>query len=560
MKLVREKEKWEKEEAKIREVESAFEEEQKAREEKMRRHRDLGGGLQALVADDSDEGERMMLAMQRTEAMGEEETFFYLEGVSGNVEEVAEPDEDDVEGFGAWRDGRFKRLKTMVLDPRAREQACLSGFLAEVAGKFGMPSQLMNWIFSRLVKESSEELCEAYVEIFRRYLEREDAESAVYASLQKVYALKDLDGKRGNESNGRKTSKAGSGGLPQGLRYILQVIQHACPHQLEPFHADTFLQLALANIDQRVARDARLRAQSQESLAAVIDQLQQVKQDDMPAKIWRESLADIALSLPLRCRLIASLPAHTEASHGFRRSLALHALASDHGDPKSQKQQRYPVLSNDARWGDLILSTLKTSPTWSISESTNYTHLNALIPVLDIGIDAGFPSPRPLTKSLDSKNEIPAVSEKERERAFNRQVDALVDQIRAMSSRIRDAGTNHLGRTEAKTALERVAVRVEHCVRTRPTPAKGVFGSGGGVGRQMGFMSGFLGRGNGGGGGGKEGKERRGKKVVRGKQDGDWVSVVDEGALSDREGDTDGDGGDEEEDVVGGAERDGVSV
>ena len=59
-----------------------------------------------------------------------------------------------------------------------------------------------------------------------------------------------------------------------------------------------------------------------------------------------------------------------------------------------------------------------------------------------------------------------------------------------MASRIRGAGTTHLRRTEAKSAFDRLITRLEHSVRTKPKPRKGIFG--GVTGEQRTFLSGFL--------------------------------------------------------------------
>jgi hypothetical protein len=66
----------------------------------------------------------------------------------------------------------------------------------------------------------------------------------------------------------------------------------------------------------------------------------------------------------------------------------------------------------------------------------------------------------------------------------------MVSHLRLMSSKIRDAGTSHLKRTEAKSALERLIVRLEASVRTKPRPRKGVFDRPGAL--SAGALDGYL--------------------------------------------------------------------
>ena len=568
LQLVREKEKREKAEAKIREAETAFETEQKVREEKLRKERDLGGGLKALVADDSDEGERMMLAVERTEAMGGEvEDFFYFQGIKDDVP-VREPRADDITAFAPWEGAKFARLKGVVLDPQLREQAVLSGFLAEVAGKYGLPPELMDWMCARLVREEREEreeVREGYVGVFRRYLEgakdMEDVHRMPWVWFNRVYrTVDDVASGEESESRGQKGATK-TNAPPPGLRDVVRVVQYACSNATSGVANDSILDLALAGIDTHVSKDAELKSQLHESMAAIMDSMDLHGIDITAHTVFTYASG---LSLPLRCRLIASLPASTEKCHRLRRLLALHLIA-DKPVPEPADDDDYyhygtadPDLDpSSPEWITVLLSRLRSAPEWHISESTDYTHLNALIPILDIALDAGFSSPPPTsitngTAASNPNKAAKAPSQSNEEKAFNAQIDAFTDIIRQMSARIRDAGTSHLRRTEAKSALERVVVRLEHCVRTRPRPRKGVFGGAGG--QQRGLMGGFLGKGLVDGAGDSGKARRKGGDGKKARHPDDRVTVVPEDRLSERGGDSeredDGDG-----DAGGGAEE-----
>ena len=542
LKLVRDKERRERADTKIREAEAAFETEQKLRDEKLQRERDLGGGLKALVADDSDEGERMMLAVERTEAMGAEvEEFFYFHGVRNDVT-VKGPSTDDVAAFVPWAGVQFGRLKAILLDAQQSELAVLSGFLAEAAGRSGLPPEAMQWMFSQLVLETREEVCEGYVEVVRRGFLHEGRNQADleknWCCLSQVYRVADAlanteEVLRLHRNEGVETT---AGSAPPGLRHVVRAVQAVCENAGHNNVPDKiFLELALASIDTHVSRDFELKAQVQDSMAAIIESPPPSGMSKIACTMMRGTTN---LSIPLRCRIIANLPAFSERCHKLRRTLALYFISSI-SIPGTDDAMRWPDFSE---WASLILERLQHAPEWSISEATNYIHLNALIPILNIAIDAGFsisPTTSSSTKSQSTKPQsllAQKPTQSSEEKAFNAQIDSLTDTLRHLSARIRDAGTSHLRRTEAKSALERVVVRLEHCVRTRPRPKKGVFGSR----EAKGFMDGFL--------------RKQGEDLIADRRDPeDRVSVVQDDDLSDRSGDSDD--GDEGE-AVGGAEND----
>ena len=177
------------------------------------------------------------------------------------------------------------------------------------------------------------------------------------------------------------------------------------------------------------------------------------------------------------------MPAQDVQSHRLRRRLALNLVV--------QKDCKNADIGNDD-WFSQILHHLKGEAEFNISEASDYVLLNALIPVLDIAIDSGFGDTGDIP-GLTMLSEPPTMFDKSlgsRDQTFNLQIDALASQLRAISSRIRDGGTTHLRRTEAKGAIERLTARLEYSVRTRPKPKKGVFG--GVTGEQRSFLDGFL--------------------------------------------------------------------
>lgn len=103
-------------------------------------------------AQDSEEEERMVIAMERTEVLRGAETFYFF---CGEADERIEVDFPAAElstcGLG------------FIQDDSAWQHACTSGFLATVASQKGLPRQVVSWIHSRIFHEPSEDLREAYV-------------------------------------------------------------------------------------------------------------------------------------------------------------------------------------------------------------------------------------------------------------------------------------------------------------------------------------------------------------------------------------------------------------
>lgn len=484
MALVKQRESEEKTVKKVTAMEQEFAKVEKKREEERLRDREAMSGLKAAVADDSDEGERMMLAMQRTGAMEGEEKFYYLGGVRKKVRDEDCPIED-IYNPPPW----LERLK----DKTWRTHACLSGFVAEAAVKHGLPRQIQYWMAEQMVHEKREDLCQAYVSILQscgQYdvgsswdgADTEDGGASELCSLQDFYRVRH-DAEDSKDDLGDSEDLETASGSSQRLAYVVPVICHfsACHSQL----ASTLLELMFAKIDANVESGAFLTRVIDEGINDLL------RHADVRASDRKELFSEVTagltsskLSIQLKCRAIAALPAHSFRTHALRRHLALQLIHCPTTHPSL-------TLLQD---GKAILADLKTAPNFAISESTDYDLLNRLIQVLDIAIDSGFDPQANRTQPQNSATLAAAVNTPEdAEKAFNAQIDAFVAQLNLMASRIKDAGTTHLRRTQAKGAIERLAKRLEYGVRTKPRPRKGIFANGimDGEGQRE-FLKGFL--------------------------------------------------------------------
>lgn len=134
-----------------------------------------------------------------------------------------------------------------------------------------------------------------------------------------------------------------------------------------------------------------------------------------------------------------------------------------------------------------MASTLERDSAYRVSERTDYALLSARISILDVAIGPGFadfatllttsrPTSEESTKSAHLSTALLKAPPTPAEVAFNAGVDAVLGALKRISSEIRDAGAAHMKRTECKTAIERLVVRLEFAVRTRPRPRSTVFG------------------------------------------------------------------------------------
>ncbi|KAI7314391.1 hypothetical protein KC315_g11376 [Hortaea werneckii] len=302
--------------------------------------------------------------------------------------------------------------------------------------------------------------------------------------------------------------------------------------------------LALANLDDFVRRDAMLRFAIHDTIKALCDQLdvagleavyqyfktelllrrpvvesdaknkdggeesKQVQSDEKSRDESEVKTNKLCLSLNLQCRLVSSLPTGKSTLRLLRRKLALLLITrSDRGRP---------LESED--WTAVILNRLRKWRVFQITEATDYALLASLVDVLDIAIGPGFSDFAFLNKPSEKAEQqqpptgrlhfgrnahTPRTSSPE-EHAFNSQIDTLTQMLQKKSSHIKDGSMSDLQRTEAKAVLGRVIMRLEHAVRTRPKLKRGVFDDGPDA-ESVGLMDGFVKR---------DGRKNEGREVM----------------------------------------------
>lgn len=183
-----------------------------------------------------------------------------------------------------------------------------------------------------------------------------------------------------------------------------------------------------------------------------------------------------------RLRLLERMPAYSQRTHLFRSNLALAFFLDDISSIREQSDGPCDMRRLTRKLQRMQLVAAK-------GDDIDYVELAATVSILDMALDVCIPpppspSPRATTESTtestavaNNANKNKNSSDKAEEDAFNRRVDDLAHEVKAIFSRIPDAGAGHITRTEAKEVLNRVHYRIAYAVRTRPRPKKNLFES-----------------------------------------------------------------------------------
>ena len=506
-------------EQRIAQAEAYMQAAQKLQQEQDSRVQDASTSktIAASFAQDSEEGERMLMAMDRTDALRGEETFYFFHGGSDDRMEVEFP-KGELDACGL----------SFLRDDSSRTRACSSGFLAVVASQKGLPRPLVSWMHNQIFEEDAEDLCESYVAVVDALVKSEHDLPDLAFSLSETHAGQTF---RDAEEPGKGSSATA---FPRNLDMTLRMMAAIAPRATPIDLACALAELILLNNDENARSDIKLQTLIESTMRTI---LESSTTEDEYQTVSRETTRQIlhasSISRHLLCRAIATLPATSLRQHQIRRKLALHILLE--APPDEEIDPTSPST------GVRLLLKIKKHPSFHISESTDYTTLHSFADLLDIAIDAGFSDfaflsaqreeetkdqPQPhQTHTLFSHSTTP---QSPAELSFNAQIDSLVAQLRLICSKIRDAGTSHLKRTEAKSALERSVVRLECAVRTKPKPRKGAFELGGGGGNQRlsaGVLDKYLSRqqqsdGSAKGAGSSDGDDAKTVRDVKGAQQG----------------------------------------
>ncbi|KAI4215540.1 MAG: hypothetical protein LQ351_002009 [Letrouitia transgressa] len=390
------------------------------------RHYEEGGDL-----------DRLMLAIQRTEAFHQKKSWSFFEDMMQTV--GTEPP-----AFPSIQDSTW----TNILGGTAsRQQAFVSGYVGDLAMMAKLPSEAISWIIDSAYLERRDDLRYSYCQtlrdigcqvthlvdparlnqVLRRIGAREDA-----LDLGKAIVPVIASSKTDEPSDFTRL-------LP-----VLDMLNAITDSLTNDSKIHIICLLCRILLDRAIIDHCRVQIDIEDLLSRLIDNLDALSFDQIvPDLVGR--FRCLLVDPILRLKLLQGLPMNSVRTSLFRRRLA---LAFFFEDDRYLSENASSLISLKA-----IASHLR-KPQFNINNETFFPELAASISILAIGIDDGDPP------AAGADNEI--------EEAFNKEVDMLSAKVKAIYTQIVDTGASHMRRTEAKEVLEAFHSRLEYAVRTKP--------------------------------------------------------------------------------------------
>jgi len=442
----------------VKKAQAAYEESQLELE--LGRQVELDRNLLAAVvqSEDGQDGlERLMNAVQRTEALASDKTFSFF-GTDGPKDWA----EEELPVQYSFPDAAIPRALWRKDDVAARSRAFLSGIMAELASRASLSDDVLTWTFHSVPVEPRDDLRHSYLRTLR---ECSPFWTRTSVSAQDVHSIFQILGAPSSSINEdariEPQQRVLSEPATRDMKYLLAVLglfQSIC--QDMDFMALSKLTSILCrlSLDSRLMTDSRIAQKVEECLERLLN------------------LPDYELRLHVADRILSDI-GHNLRDPTLQAQLLSHILPTSSTASKIRIQLAQIFLLGTETVNDSGLTSLQISlpaltdyishsPFFgtrrrSTSDPVDYASLKALTLILDVAIsDGGRPS------TFSSRSE---------EHAFNRSVDHLADRIKAVFVSIADAGASHMRRTEAKDVLQALCWRLLYAVRTEARPQKHIF-------------------------------------------------------------------------------------
>ncbi|KAL5389884.1 hypothetical protein PMIN02_007205 [Paraphaeosphaeria minitans] len=414
--------------------------------------------------DDPEKAKKLYLAMQRTNAFQVDCVFHFFN---------QEPDYFEkpfpIENIPPETTCIFQ-------DESSRNQAFTSGF-ATLLFIRGLPEELADWMIDEVCIGASEALCQKYLQMLstsqlhlRKLLDvarLEEIFNNIGADRQYTTSDTEVAPSYGSDPGERRI-------LPPALINVCKLLQlpssllHAGPRRRA-------LQiLFILCMDNGVQMDNAVLHAVQDAIESLICPIPSTGE-------IASILEDIIFHLLVRVKhpilqrnLVTALPIRYPLTASIQRYLALSFLLHP-------TKIAHPLTSSETL--NSIHDYLQKPATLRIRKNTDYNNLAAQFTLLDIAIGPGpltVPFQLMTSPSASQESQEPIEPPKptlDEVKAFNREVDALAQQIRLIGNSINVAGAiTDLSRLTASDACDRLHIRLEHVVRVGGRKSKHVFG------------------------------------------------------------------------------------
>ncbi|KAL9086796.1 MAG: hypothetical protein Q9165_006943 [Trypethelium subeluteriae] len=437
-----------------------IEHEEAKRDEEARKKAKLAGASEHGVLDEScftsvvdgsdgeEDPQRVMAAMRRTEALQQDLTWHFFDDESELV-----PKRQPFPSRALPETGWMTALKESF----ERQQACLTGFVRDMAKLQELPSEIISWMLDEVMIEPRDDIAYAYMRIIEQSPQvlKELFTTNRFDTILDELGAKEKAKRIDEMTHPTFRTKESFPPVPPGLCRLFEALKSfAKSNEVSAETRSHALKVLLRlGMDDSVRADGQSMCSLEDTIVALFRGDETWRQDNPLLEIGVSAFATTQHA-QLRLRILQCIPNVNSQMEDFRRRLALCFFLND--------EAYLSCNLADSSLASRIVDHLRTSPLYDPNPQTDYTNLGALVSILDISIGFGFVS-------------LP-FSSKDAEADFNRSIDVLSQQVTALHNGIIDTGASHMKRTEAKNALERLKYRLEFSVRTKPKPKKNVFG------------------------------------------------------------------------------------
>lgn len=408
----------------------------------------LQGGTEGT---DPDEFNRLMNAVDRTEALSGEKMFSFF-GLSGprnlsqsNRKKRAYP--PSAIPFQLWQ----------AKDITARNNAYLSGFMTELAHHSQLSDQALRWTYDSIPYEADNDLRHAYIGCVaaaspvwtRANIAPQDIQDIFIELGAEQIAVRD-----GTVIEPRRQfSTANPSSDHDTLLTTLAVFDNICQDMDLPCLSKLISLVCRLCLDHKVMNHNRTVRAVESLLRNLVDHPDTSSRQHIHERILFDLGTNMKESV-LQAQFMTHLIPKSATGLKLRTGLATTFLM---GSRRATKVLKVHSSGTPIR---VLFDFITDSRIFNITPDTDFQNLAGQVFLLEIAISTDY------RIDLANRAEVDA---------FNAQVDNLADKIHDLFTSIADAGASHLKKTEAKDALQALHNRLLLAVRTKVRRKKHVF-------------------------------------------------------------------------------------
>ncbi|KAK4928368.1 hypothetical protein LTR66_016232, partial [Elasticomyces elasticus] len=399
---------------------------------------------------DSTNIDRLMKAVERTEALHGEKIFSFFDRAYGEKPAPKlEPFPDDEIPQNLWQPN----------DTHARDRAFESGIISSLARNGQVSDNVLRWTFYASMYEPDPLLQEAYLKTI-------SAASSLWvrSNITPLYIHRMFEALgaqevvlHGGAIKARHYSKQraiNSSNVPKRLLPILRLLSTIC------VDVDFECLSKLTPIALRLVLDAGIMSsyRAHKAVHDLLEHLLTLPDIQSRAHVYDKVVSDFSSNLldpVLQAQFLQHFVSTAMEAAKLRTKLAKTFLLT------GMKEVELDVQDSTS-----LCSHVVSSPDFAIirkneAASVDYIELAARVSILDVALGDSYCDKKSLNITV--------------EKDFNKVIDKLADHLHALNASIVDTGASHMKRTDAKNVIVGLHSRLLYSVRTKPRKKKHVF-------------------------------------------------------------------------------------